>query len=198
MNQVQCYSTRCSYTQNGGWASNDTKNPIYIGVNSAGSYNYIGQWTMPGVPQDMGDLKRVVLHIYRNSNNSTYPREYYIGCSTSSTDDGSVLSTGVTFTLSAGEGWKECNVSELAEHITSYDSTWYLLIGNPNTKGTFSEVAGYGTAYMLYLELQYSDGSNILLASDGSLVPYQLHHAENGSLVQYDLYHAENGSLIKY
>lgn len=198
MSNTAIFSTRCSYTQNGGWASNDTKNPIYIGVNSAGTYDYVGQWAMPGLPQDMGTLKRVILNMYRNSNSSAYPREYYIGCSLDSNDDASVLSTGVTFTLGAGEGWHECDVSGLAEHISSYSSTWYLLIGNPDTRNTFAEVAGYGSDYMLYLELRYSNGSNIMLASDGSLVPYQLYRAENGSLIQYDLHRAENGSLIKY
>lgn len=189
-------STRCRYAQSGNWADTDTKNPIYIGTNSAGTYKYIGQWLMPAIGS--GTIKSVKLHIYRSSGSSTSARDYYIGCSSSSTDSASVLSTGVTFSLSSGEGWKVVDVSGLAEYIAGYTSSWYLLIGNPNTTGTYAEVAGYGSGNMLYLEVDFSNGSKIYLASNGDLVPYKLYRAENGALVQYDIYHGENGSLIKY
>lgn len=192
------FSTGSSYAQSGNWASSQTKNPIYIGTNSAGTYKYVGQWTMPGLDTSLGVPTYVGLNIYRNSNNSSSEHEYYIGCSESSTDSASVLATGVTFTLDAGEGWCMVDVSGLGEHIANYSSTWYLLIGNPNTKGTYAEIAGYGTGYEAYIELHYSDGSAIMLASDGNLVAYRLYHAENDSLVRYNMYRAENDSLIKY
>lgn len=194
-----CMSKRSSYAQSGNWASSDTKNPIYIGTNSAGTYKYVGQWKMVPVATEFGRLSKVELMIYRNSNNSSGSHEYYIGCSDSSTDSASVLSTGVTFTLPAGEGWKKIDVSGLAEYLMQYGETeWYLLIGNPNTKGTYAEIAGYGSGNELYLDMWYSTGSRIMLASDGKLVSYQIYRAENGSLVQYDPCRAENGSLIKY
>lgn len=191
-------STGSSYAQSGNWASSKTKNPIYIGTNSAGTYKYVGQWVMPALNQSLGELKYVTLWIYRNSNNSSGAHTYYIGCSTDPNDSASVLSTGVTFTLNAGEGWHTPDVSGLAEHIANYSSTWYLLIGNPNKKSTYAEIAGYGTGYEVSLELVYSSGSSIMLASGGKLVSYQLHRAEGGKLEQYDLYHAENGVLVKY
>lgn len=191
-------ATRCTYAQSGSWATSDTKNPIYIGTNSAGTYKYVGQWAMPPIDADLGKIKSVTLNIYRNSASSNYARELYIGCSSSSTDSGSVLSTGVKFSLSAGEGWKSIDVSGIVEYIASYTGTWYLLIGNPNTKSTYAEVAGYGSGSMLHIDIEFSNGSRIYLATDGALVPYQLYHAENGSLVRYDPYHCENGSLIKY
>lgn len=195
-NVITCTSTKCRYAQSGNWADSDTKNPIYIGTNSAGTYKYIGQWLMPAIGS--GTIKSVTLHIYRNSNSSSSARDYYIGCSSSSTDSASVLSTGVTFSLSAGEGWKVVDVSGIGEYIAGYTSSWYLLIGNPNTTGTYAEVAGYGSGNMLYLEVDCSNGSKIYLASNGSLVPYQIYRAENGALVRYDIYHGENGSLINY
>lgn len=198
MARTSCFSTGSSYAQSGNWASSKTKNPIYIGTNSAGTYKYVGQWVMPGLDQSLGVLKRVTLNLWRNSNNSSAAHDYYIGCSADPNDSASVLSTGVTFTLDAGSGWQFIDVSDIAEHIAGYSSTWYLLIGNPNETGTYAEIAGYGTGYELVLSLEYSDGSSIMLASNGQLVAYQLYHAENGSLVQYDLYHAENGSLVKY
>lgn len=191
-------STGSSYAQSGNWANSKTKNPIYIGTNSAGTYKYVGQWVMPGLDQSLGVLKGVELCMWRNANSSSAAHEYYIGCSTDPNDSASVLSTGVTFTLDAGAGWGFYDVSGLAEHIAHYSSTWYLLIGNPNKNGTYAEIAGYGTGYEVFLELSYSSGSTILLAANGQLVPYQIFHTENGSLVQYDLYHAENGSLVKY
>lgn len=197
-NVINCQSTLCTYAQSGNWASSNTKSTIYIGTNSAGTYKYVGQWAMPGINASLGELKRVTMNIYRNSNNSNYDREYYIGCTSSSTDSASVLSTGVMFTLSAGEGWKSIDVSGLAEYISVYSSQWYLLIGNPNDKGTYAEIAGYGTGCMLYLTLEFSNGSVIYHAENGSLVPYKLYHAENGSLVEYQFSRAENGSLIKY
>ena len=195
---VTYWSARCSYAQSGSWASSNTKNPIYIGTNSSGSYKYVGQWSMPAIDTEPGEIKSVMLNIYRNSGSSSNAREYYIGCSSSSTDSGSVLSTGVKFSLSAGEGWKRIDVSGLAEYITSYTDTWYLLIGNPNDRGTYAEVAGYGSGKMLYLEIEFSNGSKLYLASEGELVPYQLYLAENGALTRYDLHLAENGSLVKY
>lgn len=196
--KITCTSTRCSYAQSGNWATSDTKNPIYIGNNSSGSYKYVGQWRMPAIDTSNGDIKRVYLHIYRNSNNSSSGRSYYVGCTSRSTDSASVLSTGVTFLLSAGQGWKTADVSDLSEYIKSFASDWYLLIGNPNTNGTYAEVAGYGSGNMLYLEIEFSNGSKIYLASNGVLKAYQLYHAENGALVRYDLYHGENGALVKY
>lgn len=153
---------------------------------------------MPAIDASLGKIKRVTLNIYRNSASSTYTRNYYVGCSASASDSASVLSTGVTFSLSGGEGWKRVDVSGLAEYLTSYTATWYLLIGNPNTKSTYAEIAGYGSGRMLYLEIEFSNGSKIYLAVDGSLEAYQLYHAEDGSLVRYDPYHCENGALIKY
>lgn len=198
MARVSYFSEGSSYAQGNNWANSKTKNPIYIGTNSAGTYKYVGQWVMPGLNQSLGALKGVELNIWRNSNNSSTAHDYYIGCSTDPNDSASVLSTGVTFTLEAGSGWQFIDVPELAEYISHYRSTWYLLIGNPNEKSTYAEIAGYGSGYELFLTLHYSNGSSIMIASDGGLVPYQLYHAENGSLVQYDLYHAENGSLVKY
>lgn len=195
---VVCASTHCRYAQSGNWASTMTKNPMYIGTNSNASYKYVGQWQMPGLDATLGEIKSVTLHIYRNSNSSTYAREQYVGCSTSSTDSASVLSTGILIEISAGEGWKEIDISDIAEYIADYTSTWYLLIGNPNKKSTYVEVAGYGTDNMLYLVIDYSFGSKIYLASSGELEPYQLYRAEDGELVRYDLYHGESGSLVKY
>lgn len=199
MSNVLTYtSTQCRYAQSGNWASAMTKNPIYIGNNSNGSYKYTGQWAMPHIDVSLGEINRVTLHIYRNSNSSTYAREQYVGCSTSSTDSGSVLSTGIQIEISAGEGWKSIDISGIAEYIREYTSTWYLLIGNPNKNSTYVEVAGYGSGKMLYLEIEFSSGSKIYLASGGVLEPYQLYHAENGALVKYSLYRAESGALVKY
>lgn len=195
---VTCASTGSSYAQSGNWATTKTKNPIYIGTNSAGTYKYVGQWVMPAIDSSLGEIKSAQLWIYRNSNNSSNARDYYIGCSSSDTDSASVLSTGVTFTLDAGSGWKIIDVSGLGEHIINYGSQWYLLIGNPNTKNTYAEIAGYGSGYELFLMLSFSSGTSIRLATNGTLVEYKLYRAENGSLVQYDLYRAENGSLVKY
>lgn len=197
-NVVTCTSTQCRYAQGGKWASTMTKNPIYIGNNSAGTYKYIGQWEMPTFDKSLGEIDTVTLHIYRNSNNSTHAREQYVGCSSSSDDSGSVLSTGIQITLEAGEGWKSIDISEIAEYISEYTSTWYLLIGNPNKNSTYAEIAGYNSGKMLYLEIDFSSGSKIYLASNGVLEPYQLYHAEDGALVKYSIYHAENGELIKY
>lgn len=188
----------CRYAQSGNWADSMMKNPMYIGTNSNGSYKYIGQWKMPGLDASLGEIKSVTLHIYRNSNSSTYAREQYVGCSTSSTDSASVLSTGIQIEIGAGEGWKEIDISGIAEYIAEYTSTWYLLIGNPNKKSTYVEIAGYGTDNMLYLVIDYSSGSKIYLASSGVLEPYQLYRAENGELVRYDIYRGESGSLVKY
>jgi hypothetical protein len=153
---------------------------------------------MPGLDADLGVPSNVHVNIFRNSNYSSSAEEYYIGCSSDPTDSASVLSTGITFTLPSGEGWNCIEVPELGEHIVQYSSTWYLLIGNPNKKSTYAEIAGYGSGYEVYIELMYSDGSRIMLASDGMLVPYVLCRAENGSLTQYDVYHAENGSLVGF
>ena len=197
-NVMTCTSTQCRYAQSGNWASTNNKNPVYIGNNSNGSYKYVGQWEMPGLDASLGEIKKVTLHIYRNSNYSDYARAQFVGCSTSSTDSGSVLSTGIQITIGAGEGWKSFDISDIAEYIAEYDSTWYLLIGNPNKNSTYVEVAGYGSGRMLYLEIELSSGSKIYLASNGALEPYQLYHAENGALVKYSLYRAESGALVKY
>lgn len=197
-NVVNYTAAGCTYANGNSWASSDTKNPIYIGTNSAGSYKYVGRWTMPPIAKDLGEIKSVHLHIYRNSGSSSYARDLYIGCTASTNDTASVLSTGVVFSLSAGEGWKVIDVTGIAEYIASYSSTWYLLIGNPNNKNTYAEVAGHGSGKMLYLQITFSNGSKIYLSSGGTLEAYQLYHAENGSLVRYDPYHAENGALVKY
>lgn len=197
-NVMTCTSTHCRYVRSGTWAETMTKNPIYIGNNSNGSYKYIGQWVMPGIDTSLGEIKRVTLHIYRNSSSSGYAREQYVGCSASSTDSGSVLSTGIQIEIGAGEGWKSIDISGIAEYITQYTSTWYLLIGNPNNNSTYVEVAGYGSGKMLYLEIEFSSGSKIYLASNGALEAYQLYHAENGALVKYSVYRAESGALVKY
>ena len=197
-NVMTCVSTQCRYAQSGNWASTTTKNPMYIGNNSNGSYKYVGQWEMPGIDVRQGEIKKVTLHIYRNSNYSDYDRAQFVGYSTSSTDSGSVLSTGIQITIGAGEGWRSFDISGIAEYIADYNSTWYLLIGNPNKNNTYVEVAGYGSGRMLYLEIELSSGSKIMLASEGKLVSYQIYRAENGSLVRYNPYRAENGTLIKF
>lgn len=197
-NAITCQSTKCRYANAGKWAEAMTKNPMYIGTNSSASNIYVGQWEMPSLSVDRGEIKKITLNIYRNSNASVYSRNEYIGCSSNVEDYASVLSTGIKISLSAKEGWKSIDVTGLAEYITAYYSTWYLLIGNPNGKNSFVEIAGYGSGKMLYLEIECSNGSKLYLASNGSLVPYQLYRSENGSLVRYDVYHAENGSLVKY
>lgn len=197
-NAIVCRSSQCRFARSGKWSDSMTKNPIYIGNNSSGSYKYIGQWEMPPLEMARSEIEKITLHIYRNSNYSTYSWDYYIGTSSNVEDYASVLSTGVQISVSANAGWKSMDVSGLAEYITEYDSTWYLLIGNPNYNGTYSEVAGYGSGKMLYLEIELSNGSKIYLASNGVLAPYQIYRAENGVLVRYDLYRGENGSLVKY
>lgn len=197
-NTINCQSTQCRYARGGSWASHMMQNPVYVGTNGSGTYVYVGQWEMPplGVPRSA--IKAINLHIYRNSNASVYVRNEYVGCSSNLSDYASVLSTGVKISMSANEGWKILDVSGLAEYIAEYDSTWYLLIGNPNNKNTYAEIAGYGTGKMLYLEIELSGGSKIYLSSNGVLTPHQLYRSENGALVKYDLYHAENGLLVKY
>ena len=197
-NVITCQSTQCRYARGGKWASNMQQNPMYIGTNSSGSYVYVGQWEMPPIGLSKSEIKRITLNIYRNSNSSTYSRDEYVGCSSNQDDYASVLSTGIEISLSANAGWKSVDVTGLAEYIAEYGSTWYLLIGNPNHKGSYVEIAGYGSGNMLYLEIELSNGSKIYLSSNGVLTPHQLYHSENGSLVRYDLYHAENGSLIRY
>lgn len=199
MDYAMCHSFGSSYAQSGNWAINKTKNPVYIGTTLSGSFKYVGQWMMPSLDRELGVPKKVMLNIYRNGNDTCYSAmDYYIGCSESDSDSASVLSTGISFTLNGGEGWKCIDVSGIGEYISQYESTWYLLIGNPNTRATYAEIAGYGSGCELYLDLLYSNGSRILLASDGDLVAYQIYHAEDGSLVQYNLYRAEDGSLVKY
>lgn len=197
-NTIVCQSLLCRFAQSGKWGDTMSKNPMYIGTNGSGTYVYVGQWVMPTLSVSRGDIKKITLHIYRNSNASTYSRDEYIGCSSNLEDYASVLSTGIKITLSAREGWKAIDVTGLAEYICEYDYTWYLLIGNPNGKNSYVEIAGYGTDKMLYLEIELADGSRIYLSSNGVLTPHQLYHSENGSLVRYDLYRSENGSLIRY
>lgn len=197
-NTMTCESTKCRWHRTSTWSTTEAENPMYIGTNGSGTYVYVGQWTMPPLGVSESEIKTITLHIYRNSNASVYARNEYIGCSSNYEDYASVLSTGIKIQVSANEGWKVIDVTELAEYITEYSSTWYLLIGNPNGKNSFVEIAGYGTGKMLYLEIELSNGTKIYLSSDGELAPYQLYRSENGSLVRYDLYHAEDGSLVKY
>lgn len=195
---IMCRSTQCRYSRTGKWSTEVNENPVYIGTNSKGTYVYVGQWTMPSLTVERGDIKKITLHIYRNSNYAVYERDEYVGCSSNYEDYASVLSTGVMISLSANEGWKSVDVTGLAEYITEYSSTWYLLIGNPNGKNSYVEIAGNGSGKMLYLEIELSNGSKIYLSTNGVLTPHQLYHSENGSLVRYDVYHSENGSLIRY
>jgi hypothetical protein len=174
------------------------QNPVYIGTNGSGTYVYVGQWEMPPLRLSKNEIKKITLHIYRNANSSAYSRNEYIGCSGNQSDYASVLSTGIKISLSANKGWKVIDVTGLAEYITEYSSTWYLLIGNPNGKNSYVEIAGYGSGNMLYLEIELSNGSKIYLSTNGELTPYQLYRSENGTLVKYDLYHSENGSLVRY
>ena len=199
MKYALCQSFGSSYAQSGNWANGKAKNPVYIGTTLSGSFKYVGQWMMPSLDRELGVPKNVMLNIYRNGNTTSHnAMDYYIGCSESDSDSASVLSTGCMFTLNAGEGWQFIDVSGIGEYISQYDSTWCLLIGNPNTRGTYAEIGGYGSGCELYLDLMYSNGSRILLASDGELVPYRIYHAEYGQLVQYELYHGKHGELIKY
>lgn len=198
MDYALCCSIGSSYAQSGHWATTKMKNPVYIGMTASASLNYVGQWVMPSIDLTLGVPKKVLLNIYRNDNSSAYTHEYFVGCSDYESDSASVLSTGIQITLTSGEGWKIIDVSGLGEYIAQYESTWYLLIGNPSTRGTYAEIAGYGSGCEVNLDLFYSNGSHIHLASDGNLVAYQIYRAEDGSLVQYNLYRAEDGSLIKY
>lgn len=195
---IKCQSTHCRYSRTGTWSTEVNENPVYIGTNSKGTYVYVGQWTMPALGVTRNEIKRITLHIYRNSNYAVYERDEYVGCSGNYEDYASVLSTGVKISLSANEGWKAVDVTGLAEYITEYSSTWYLLIGNPNNKNSYVEIAGYGSGNMLYLEIELSNGSKIYLSSNGVITPHQLYHSENGSLVRYDVYRSEDGSLIRY
>lgn len=195
---IVCQSSQCRFAQSGKWAETMTKNPMYIGTNGSGTYVYVGQWEMPSLGLSKSEITKITLNIYRNSNASAYSRDEYIGCSSNVSDYASVLSTGMKISLSANAGWKTIDVTGLAEYITEYTSTWYLLIGNPNGKNSYVEIAGYGSGKMLYLEIELSDGSKIYLSSNGVLVPHLLYRSENGTLVKYDLYHSENGSLVKY
>lgn len=191
-------SIQCRYARGGSWASTMTQNPVYVGTNGSGTYVYVGQWEMPPLGLSKSEIKKITLHIYRNSNASTYSRDEYIGCSSNVDDYASVLSTGMKISLSAKAGWKDIDVTGLAEYVTEFSSTWYLLIGNPNGKNSYVEIAGYGSDKMLYLEIELSNGSKIYLSSNGVLTPHQLYRSENGTLVKYDLYHSENGSLVRY
>lgn len=187
-------ATSCRYNSGGSWASG--ANGMYIGNNSDGSTVNVGQWTMSSTGLSASDISKITLYVYRSAVEATSSVNLYAGCSSSSSDYLEWQSTGVPITMSSGYGWKSFDVSGLKSYIGSYKSTWYLLIGNPKTNKTWCHVAG--SDYMLYLEIEYSDGSKIYLASGNTLIPYELYRAENGSLVKYNIYRGENGTLVKY
>lgn len=161
-------ATGFCYANNGNWASSKTKNPLYIGTNSSGSYEYIGQLIFPKISVSSGfTVEKMELSIYRNSNNATYTRTQYYGCSADQTDYGSVLSTGATVNITGGEGWKTLNVSTLISEAAPFAGEWAFLIGNPNTKNTYCVIDGYNSGHTPYLTVTMSNGSKVYYASSG-------------------------------
>lgn len=175
----------------------------YTGVSTVSIYNLkslgqrnIAQWTMAPTGLGAGSIEKITLYIYRQAVSSSSNPTVYVGCSSNRSDYNSVRSAGVPVTMSSGSGWKAIDVSGLKNYIAAFASTWYLLMGDTEDEVDMFDVSG--TDNMLYLEIQYSDGSKIYLASGNTLIPYKLYRAENGVLVPYDIYRGENGSLVKY
>ena len=181
------------YNGNGSWYTGGSTVDIYN--NTSYAQKNIAQWTMNPTGLGAGSIEKITLYIEGYAVNSS-DANLIVGCSSERSDYASVTSPGVKITLSAGNGVKVIDVSGLKSYITEFKSTWYLLIGFPDTVN--GSIAVAGTKNMLYLEIEYSDGSKIYLASTGTLIPYTLYRAENGSLVPYNIYRAENGSLVKY
>lgn len=165
------------------------------GVNDYGVMT-IGQWAMNPTGLKASSIKKITLYIYVDNRSSLLTTKPYVGCSSVKSNYNSVTATGVKIEVPYVVGWQSFDVTRLKNYIASFDSTWYLLLGADDETTAILTVSG--TSNMLYLEIEYSDGSKIYLASGGSLIPYTLYRAENGSLVPYDIYRAENGSLVKY
>lgn len=191
---IRSYATTgCSYTNNGSWANNKKKNPVYVGNNSSGSYEYIAQFVFPAL--DTIRVKSISLRVYRNSSSAQYSKTLYYGCSSDLSDYGSVLATGATVSLSGGEGWKALDVTGIKDAEAPFAGEWALLLGNPNTNGTYCVVDGYGSSNAPYLVVTYDDGSKVII--DGKeLDVYRA--SEYGTLVHCGVYYAQDeNTLVK-
>lgn len=184
-------ATGCSYTNNGSWANSKIKNPVYVGTNSGGTYKYIAQFIFPAI--STGNVKSMYLYVYRNSSSASGSRTEYFGCSSDLSDYGSVLSTGSLVTLTGGEGWKTLDVSALKDTAPPFSGEWALLLGNPNTSGTYCVVDGYGSGNAPYLVVTYDNGSKVIIGGKECDV-YRA--SDYGVLVQCDLYYAKDASTL--
>lgn len=191
---ITCTSTRCRQgTMSSSWSSNWTRDPVQVG----GATAYVGEWEMSAPELDGKSISKITLNVYKSDTTSRTSTQY-VTCSAVAGEKDTLVSSGEMITLSTDSGWMAVDVSGLAKSIESYTTTWYLVIGNPSTSSTEAVIRGYDSGYMLYLEMELSDGSKIYLASGNTLIPYKLYRAENGVLVPYDIYRGENGTLVKY
>lgn len=188
-----CDSSGCSYVNNGNWANSKQKNPVYVGTNSSGSYEYIAQIIFPAITA--GEIKSISLSVYRNSSSASSSKTEYYGCSSDLTSYGSVLATGETVTLSGGEGWKTLDVSAIKDSEAPFAGEWALLLGNPNTKNTYCVIDGYDSGHEPSLTITYDDGSKVIV--DGKKLDV-LYATDYGTLVYCDLYYAQDeNTLVK-
>ncbi len=191
----QYNATGASYTNNGDWANNKQKNPVYVGNNSSGSYRYIGQYIFP-VIENPESISKIELTLYRTASSATYAREQYYGCSSNQSDYGSVLSIGKQIIITAGEGWKTIDVSALKDETAPFDGEWALLLGNPNDNGTYCVLAGYGSGTMPYLTVYHDDGTIVHYGvSETTASECKVYRAVSSSeLARCDVLYATSGN----
>jgi len=190
-------SQRCGYANNGKWADGQYKNPVYIGTNSKGTYKYVGQFIFPPIA-GTGKITKIELTLYRENDNATYTRAEYYGCTEDQTDYGSVLSTGQTVDITGGAGFKDVDISGIIDAVSGYTGEWALLLGNPNTKGTYVSVSGYGSGKAPYLSVYYDTGTQVGYHDGETLRPCKVFRAISATeLQQCNIYRATDAITLE-
>lgn len=103
-------------------------------------------------------------------------------------------------TKSVNETWvpSDGNVNVVIDPTaTSFDATFRF---KANGSASYPIGDRYGTTEItnIYLAIQYKLNGLVYLAVSGSLVPYQIYHAEGDQLSQYQLFKAVDNELVLY
>lgn len=190
--------TGTNYNRNGSWASHTQQNPVYIGTNSSGSYEYVGQFIFPSIIGD-NEIKKVELTLYRTTDAAVYTRVEKYGCSEDLSDYGSVLSTGQQVEFTGGAGWKTVDVSGIIDLAKGYAGEWALLLGFPDRKNTYFAASGYGSANAPYLTVYYDTSTTLgCCDANGAMWAYKVYHAiSDTELQQCNVYKATDAITLE-
>lgn len=158
-----------------------------IWLKGTGTEYYVWTFSVSGIPTGSSIVSAQLDFTSGNTYNPPGRTEIFWGSSE--------IAANRIWYVSNSSGGGSATTVDITSRITGNGSYSMMLRKTANSAGTQSNVYFSGLKVTITYIKPYS---TIKLCTSGSLVSYNIYHAENGVLVPYSVYRAESGSLVKY